>query len=197
VKALLPGSPGKFDRKILRAAIIVGLPTLLGKIGATVKELVVATRFGRSDALDAFLIALALLLGLLAPYYLPYLGSGFTAAKLRLTKELLYILLPFLFFSGVAGSASALLNATEKFALPALAPLLTILVTILLVVCAPQQWGAVPLAGAVVAGSVLEAAVLVTYLGRQEIRWKPHRDGLTSELSRVLGQFFQWRPARF
>jgi len=117
------------------AAIIVGLPTLLVKIGATVKELVVASRFGRSDAVDAFLIAyllpsfaiilgrtafdsalipslvetrqnqgnqaaqrlfssmimlsmlallgLALLRGLLAPYYLPHLGSGFTVAKLR------------------------------------------------------------------------------------------------------------------
>jgi len=143
------------------------------------------------------LLGLALLLGLLAPYYLPYLGSGFTAAKLRLTRDLLYILLPFIFFSGVAGSASALLNATEKFALPALAPLLTILVTILFVVCAPLEWGAVPLAGAVVAGSVLEAALLVTCLGRQEIRWKPHWGGLTPELSRVLGQFFPMAVGAF
>lgn len=69
------------------------------------------------------LAALAILLGLLASY-LPCLASGFPAAKLRLTRELLYALLPFVSFSGFAGCASAALNASEKFALPAVAPLL-------------------------------------------------------------------------
>src|SRR5260370_22282472 len=124
-------------------------------------ELIVARAFGRSDALDAFLVAyllpsfalglvmgafgsvlipalvktrqkqgaeaaqklfsgmmllsvlaltaIAALLGLLARYYLPYLGSGFSEAKLRLTRDLLYVLLPFVFFSGFAGCASAAL----------------------------------------------------------------------------------------
>src|SRR5215469_6376687 len=136
------------NRKIFRAAVVVGLLTAVVKGGAMVKELIVARWFGRSDALDAFLIAFLLpsfllglvmggvesaliptfirvrqaqgseaaqklfssilllslllllattvLLSLLAPLYLRYLGSGFSAAKLRLTRELLYALLPFI-----------------------------------------------------------------------------------------------------
>ena len=41
------------NRKIFRAAVIVGLLTLVVKVGATLKELVVARTFGRNDALDA------------------------------------------------------------------------------------------------------------------------------------------------
>src|SRR5260370_1425505 len=196
-----PASP---NRKIFRAAMIVGSFTLLAKAGATIKELLVARTFGRSDALDAFLIAyllpsfalglvmgafgsalipalmktrqkqgaeaaqklfsgmmllsvlaltaLAALLGLLAPYYLPYLGSGFSAATLRLTRDLRYLLLPFVFFCGFAGCASAALNSAENFALPALAPLLTTLATVLWIGFGPRNWGPFLLAGGGVAG---------------------------------------------
>src|SRR5215472_741258 len=150
------------NRKIFRAALIVGSLTLLAKLGTTVKELVVAQWFGRSDALDAFLIAflvpwfvlnvvvgaigsaliptfvatrqnegteaaqrlfasvmlvslamltaIAILLCLLAPLYLPYLGSNFSAEKLHLTRELLYVLLPFILFNGILTCAAAVLN---------------------------------------------------------------------------------------
>jgi putative peptidoglycan lipid II flippase len=48
------------NRKIFRAALIVGMLTLVTKTGSTVKELIVARTFGRNDALDAFLIAFLL-----------------------------------------------------------------------------------------------------------------------------------------
>lgn len=53
-KKLTTGSP---NRQILSAAITVGLMTVLVKVAAALKELVVAWRFGTGDALDAFLIA--------------------------------------------------------------------------------------------------------------------------------------------
>src|SRR5260370_13963269 len=106
------------------------------------------------------LTALAALLGFLAPYYLPYLGSGFSEAKLRLTRDLLYILLPFVLFSGFAGCASAALNSAENFALPALAPLLTTLATVLWIGFGPRNWGPFLLAVGVVAGSAPSAAML-------------------------------------
>src|SRR5437899_7012047 len=162
-----PDSP---NRRIFRAAIIVGALTLLAKAGATVKELLVARTFGRGDCLDAFLIsyllpsfavalmmsaltstmipamvearerrgeegaqqlfssmmvlsllalvAVGVLLGIAAPLYLPLLASGFSLAKLHLTRKLLYALLPFAVFSGFSGCAAAVLNARERFALP-------------------------------------------------------------------------------
>src|ERR1700757_529972 len=46
------------NRMIFRAAMTIGLVSTVAKGGAVLKDLVVAHVFGRSDALDAFLIAL-------------------------------------------------------------------------------------------------------------------------------------------
>lgn len=48
------------NRRILAASVTVGVCTLLVKIAGAAKVLVVASRFGVSDALDAFLIAFLL-----------------------------------------------------------------------------------------------------------------------------------------
>lgn len=49
---------GSVNRQIFRAALTVGIGTVLVKGIAVVKELIVAWKFGTSDDLDAFLIAL-------------------------------------------------------------------------------------------------------------------------------------------
>jgi putative peptidoglycan lipid II flippase len=51
---------GSINRKIFRAAVIVGFLTAFVKVAAIGKELVVAWRFGTADELDAFLIALTI-----------------------------------------------------------------------------------------------------------------------------------------
>jgi putative peptidoglycan lipid II flippase len=229
------------NRKILRAALVVGLLTIVVKAASTIKELAVAQLFGRTEALDAFLIAfllpsfvvslvvgslgaaliptfvetrqnqgaeaaqklfssmmfisllvllaIAMLLGLFAPYYLPYLGSGFSAAKLHLTRELLNEILPFVLFSGVATCASCILNAGEKFALPSLTPLATPLIMIIFVEFGARKWGAFTLARGVVAGSFLEAAILCWVLKRHGLQLNPRWNGLNSSARAVLGQY--------
>jgi putative peptidoglycan lipid II flippase len=228
------------NRKIFRAALIVGAFSIVARAGSTLKELIVAHAFGRSDALDAFLIAflvpsfvVALVIGamgtafvpvfvetrqgrgdeaaqklfssmlflvvivmatlvvaiaLIAPYYLAYLGSSFSVEKLRLTRDLLYVLLPLVLFNGVATFMTAVLNASEKFALPAVVPLVTPLATILFIALAVKRWGAFSLAIGVVVGSFLEAALLASALKHSGIRLKVRWNGLDSVLRRVLGQ---------
>ena len=237
----VPGLRGSPNRTILHAAIIIGLLTLLAKIGATAKELMVAGRFGRGDALDAFLIAymlpsfllvlaggafgsalipalvevrqnrgsqaeqelfssmmilnmlaaaaIAILLGLLAPVYLPFIASGFTKAKLHLTCELLYVLLPFVVFSGFASCASAVLNADEKFALPAVTPLITPLTTIVFIAIGPLSGGPFLLAAGVVAGSLIEAGLLAVALRRRGTHLKLQWNGFTADVRTVLKQY--------
>jgi putative peptidoglycan lipid II flippase len=229
------------NRKIFRAALIVGAATLVAKCAATAKELAVARTFGRGDSLDAFLIAVLLptfvlglvmgaletallptfiavrqeqgiaaaqrlfagamvltllllsatgvLLALFAPYYLPYLGAGFSPDKLRLTCRLLYALLPFVLFSGIARCAAAVMNAGENFALPALIPLLTPLFTIFLISVAPAQWGAFSLALGTVAGSACEAVILIRSLRNCGLRFSLRWYGLDQELQSVLRQY--------
>jgi putative peptidoglycan lipid II flippase len=135
------------------------------------------------------LVAVVILLGLLAPYYLPYLGSGFPTAKLRLTRELLYMLLPFVFFSGIATYASYILNAGEKFALSSLTPLVTPLAVILFILLGPGSWGPFSLAAGTVVGSFCEAALLICTLRIYGMRLTLRWNGLDSGVRSVLGQY--------
>ncbi|HET7873621.1 MAG TPA: lipid II flippase MurJ, partial [Terriglobales bacterium] len=235
------GGADTTNRKIFRAAVTVILAGLLARAALGGKELVIAQWFGRSDALDAFLIAyllpsfvmnlltgalasslvpvlvetrekegreagdrlvsnvafftllalaaMALLLTLLAPFYLPWLGSSFSPQKLRLTRELLYVLLPWIVLSGVAAVASSVLNAGEKFALPAVVPAITPLVTIFFIALAARQFGPFVLAAGAAAGSVLEAAVLVYFLRAQGTAFNFRWSGLDANLRSVLRQY--------
>jgi putative peptidoglycan lipid II flippase len=229
------------NRKIFRAALTIGLVSTVAKSGAVLKDLVVAHVFGRSDALDAFLIAfllpafvlnllmgslgsalipvlietkkhrgaaaeqkllpsiiflsifvlilMAAVLGSFAPFYLRILGSSFSAGKLLLTRKIVYSLLPFLVFSGIATFATAVLSAFKKFALPALVPIATPLITITAILLAPKSWGVFTLAGGVVAGGFLEAAILLRLLKLCGMRFSLRWNGLDSDVRRVLGQY--------
>lgn len=135
------------------------------------------------------LVFVAILLGVFAPYYLPYLGSGFSDAKLRLTRQLLYSLLPFIVFNGVASCIGAVLNACEKFALSSLVPMVTPIAVILCIGLAPERWGAFSLAGGTVAGSLCEAAVLACALHTHGMQLTLRWNGLDSAVRSVLGQY--------
>ena len=229
------------NRQIFRAALIVGCLAVVAKFAGIIKELAVARSFGRSDGIDAFLIAfllpsfvlnigmgalgyalvpvfvetrqnqgaesayrllgnimllgtgvlvaVAALLSLLAPIYLPFLGHSFSAAKLELTRELLYLLMPWIIFSGIATLASSVLNANEKFALPALTPLFTSLVTICLILLASHRWGVFTLAGGAAIGSLLEAALLLHLLRKQGLRFSFRWPGFDARIRSVLAQY--------
>ena len=137
----------------------------------------------------AVLVVVAILLGLFASFYLPFLGHNFPASKLELTRQLLYVLLPWIFFSGVSTLATAVLNANEKFALPALTPLLTALITISLVLFASRRWGVFTLAAGAVTGSFAEATILLLFLTRNGIRLSFRWHGFNADVRSVLGQF--------
>jgi putative peptidoglycan lipid II flippase len=229
------------NRKIFRAAMTIGLVSTVAKGGAVLKDLVVAHVFGRSDALDAFLIAfllpafvlalvmsslgsalipvlvetkqkrgseagqkllssmmflsltglilIAALLGFFAPFYLRILGSSFSAGKLLLTRKVLYWLLPYMVFSGLAIFVSGVLSALKKFALPALVPIVTPLLTIAAIVVSPKAWSVFPLAIGVVAGGLLEAAILLRVLNTCGMQVRVRWNGLDHDVRSVLRQY--------
>ena len=92
--------------KILSAAAVVGIFTILAQVGGFAKELTVAAWFGTGDALDAFLIALLVptfivnvLAGSLSASFLPtfirvYKNQGLAGAQ----KVLSGVITGFLFF---------------------------------------------------------------------------------------------------
>ncbi len=54
---LAPSRTSGINRSIFRAALSVGAASLIVKFVATFKEIAVASVYGRSDAMDAFLAA--------------------------------------------------------------------------------------------------------------------------------------------
>ena len=214
---------------------------MLPKAAVTAKELLIARSFGRSDTLDAYLIAfllpnfmvnllvgalaaalipvlvetrqkqgeasaqrlvssvallgllaligIALALALLAPYYLPYLGSSFSPAKLHLTRILLYALSPWIVFNGIAIFIASVLNAGEKFALPAAVPVATPLLTTLFISLAADRWGAFSLVAGTVTGSVLEAIWLGALLRRHGTALSFRWTGVDANVRAVIHQF--------
>jgi putative peptidoglycan lipid II flippase len=135
------------------------------------------------------LVAIVALMGLLAPFYLPLLGHSFSPKKLELTYQLLYLLLPWIIFSGIATLAAAVLNAEEKFALPALTPLVSSFIIMGFVLLAAHRWGVFTLALGTVVGSFLESVLLLYALRKQGLRFTLHWHGLDPRIRNVLAQY--------
>jgi putative peptidoglycan lipid II flippase len=135
------------------------------------------------------LVGLSILVGLLAPYFLPLLGSGFSPAKLMLTRRLLYGLLPFIVLSGLAVAWTAVLNAGERFGLPALSAMLTPLSIIIFLSLLGRAWGIFALVAGTVIGVALQAAVLGWMLKERGVRLEPRWSGWDPSLRQVIGQY--------
>lgn len=142
------------------------------------------------QALNLFLLVpVLILLAISAPYYLPLLGSGFSLAKLALTTKLLYLLLPGMLVNGVIAIWSSALNADERFALPALTPATTPLVSLLALFFLGRRWGIFALAGGAMVGPALEAFLLGRALRVRGISLKLRWFGLTPEVRVVIRQY--------
>lgn len=231
---------GSIDKRILGAAIVVGLGTILVKLVAVVKELVVAYQFGTATELDAFLIALTIpsflitivagsfnsaliptyikvreqeginaaqklfagatiwSIGLLViatflmlasiPLYLPLLTKGFSPEKLALTHQLLWAIAPLLLLTGIGTIWAAVLNAGERFALVALAPMITPAITILFL-SSLKSWGVFNLVAGMVGGQLIEMAIIGFVLQRQGFSLRLRWYGFNHHLSEVVHQY--------
>lgn len=193
-----------------RVVLLLAAAGAVVKLGAWMKEMVLADVFGRSDAMDALLIALllpnllvnlfaesmnqaliptlvrvrlqqgqaaaqellssagtflvaalamaSLIMVLLAHAVFPLLGSGFSAQKLELSIRLFYFLAPVVVLSGVASNCTAVLNSVERFAMPALAPLLVPAAILVAVLCWHPSLGIWSVVVGMLGGTALHAA---------------------------------------
>ncbi|OJV24843.1 MAG: murein biosynthesis integral membrane protein MurJ [Actinobacteria bacterium 69-20] len=131
-----------------------------------------------------------------------YLSSGSTADP-ALATHLAYLLLPQIFFYGVAALFGAILNTKEHFAAPAWAPVANNLVVIaigalLLAMAGPGSRGGLTtlsrgefllLGAGTTAGIVVQAAVMLPALWRSGFRfgWRWGIDSRMREAGRLLG----------
>lgn len=127
-----------------------------------------------------------LLLG--APRYLPHLASGFSPEKLDLTYKLLWTASPLVLLTGLLTIWSGVLNAGERFALAAIAPIIFPLLTIMLLFMVPS-WGVFGLTGGLVGGALIELILLGIALRRQQIAILPRWYGYDRNLHQVTQQY--------
>jgi len=123
-----------------------------------------------------------------SPFYLPLIASGFNQRKLDLAFQLLCALAPIVVLNGLAAIWGAAINAGERFALVALTPVITPLVTIVvLLLFVRHSIFALPIG--MLAGSALETTLLGAALKHRGISLRPRWYRLDRSLRQVSGQF--------
>jgi putative peptidoglycan lipid II flippase len=132
-----------------------------------------------------------------APAYLPWLAHGFNPEKLMLTRHLVYALAPAILISGVVNLWTTVLNAGERFALPALSPMLTPLAVSFFIIASVNLLGIFALAAGMVGGAILEATFLGMALRRQNVPLLPAWHGLDPHLRQVIGQYLPMLAGSF
>jgi len=237
------------NRRIFAAMATLGGVTVVVKLAAAAKEVVVAYQFGTGDELDAFLIAfllpqfainliggslnaaliptylqvreqegqgaaqrllsgvmvlsvgflvgLSVVLAVTASYILPLVASGFSPEKLAVARSLYYGLLATLVLSGLATTWGAVLNAENRFALPAAAPVATSILTVLVVIGIAKQWGGYALVLGTVGGVLIETTVLGWALAREGVSLIPRWSGISPAVKEVLRQYAPMVAAGF
>ncbi len=136
----------------------------------------------------AALVAVALMLALLAQMYLPWLGHSFSPQKQLLTREFLYFLAPWLVLSGLATFMACVLNAIEKFAVPALVPILTPSVVLVCIAVWTHASSGFALALGTLAGSFLEVALLYYLVKKYQILGAVRWHGFDQRVRAVVSQ---------
>jgi len=136
--------------------------------------------------LTLLVTVLLLLLGwALAPWFVPALVPRFPAQVQALTISLTRTMLPMLLFMGLAGVATAVLNANQRFTAPAFVGMVNNLpvVLTLLLVAQPSQvhW----VAQAVVVGAAAGALMLLPGLRRLGFVYRPRIDWHDPGLAQV------------
>ena len=135
------------------------------------------------------LILISLLLAFFAPYYLPILGLGFSPAKLQLTRYMLLILLPVIFFKGLSNIWAGVLNAGERFALAAIVPISVPLFAIIFLIAAGKAWGIFALVFGTVVGFGIETLLLGSALKARGLSLRPRLHAIDPDMRIVIAQY--------
>jgi putative peptidoglycan lipid II flippase len=122
-----------------------------------------------------------------APLYLPWIAGRFSPEKLDLTFRLLCTIAPVVLLRGIVFIWGALINAGERFALVAVSPVITPVISVLFILIG-GRWGIFALAAGLVVGVALEMLVLAIALKRQGISLLPRWYGFDAAMRQVASQ---------
>lgn len=178
---------------------------LLGGSIASVFLPMFVERLARGKKADAWNLALNLLnllavifvvplvaIGIFAGPFIRLIAPGFEGETFTLTVNLLRTLLPSFLFLFLVELATVMLHALRQFALPASLRLVSPTVSIFFVLLLVEKLGIYSLALGVVAGAIIQLAILLWGLRRQGLRYRfifQPRDAAIKKLLRLVYPF--------
>lgn len=138
---------------------------------------------------SGILVGCTVALAAVAPWLLPFLGSHLTGAGISLANRLTIILLPSLVVSGLSTMWGAVLNAQDRYAVPAIAPACNALIPLVLLILSNPETRVLALTYGTVLGYVGEAVVVGVALHGTGLSLKPAWFGLDEDTRSVLRQY--------
>ncbi|MGH9605100.1 MAG: murein biosynthesis integral membrane protein MurJ [Terracidiphilus sp.] len=135
------------------------------------------------------LAASAATMAICARLFFPLIASHFAPAKLALSIRLFYGLLPVVVFTGIATLCTGVLNTFDRFALPALAPMVNSVAIILGALLLSSRFGIWALVYAMVAGSIAHAALVGGMMRGHGLHLRLRWYGMTEATREVARQY--------
>jgi putative peptidoglycan lipid II flippase len=135
------------------------------------------------------LLSASVTLALTYSRILPLIAGKFDRGQTELTVSLFYLLLPTLFFNGMSISCGAVLNASNRFTLVAVTPLLTPVLQVGLLLSFRESAQIYAIAIGTASGSALEFALIAWALQREGFSLVPRWRGFDPTARAVLKQY--------
>jgi putative peptidoglycan lipid II flippase len=135
------------------------------------------------------LTAVSALMALSARGFFPLIASHYSAAKLDLSIRLFYALLPVVLITGIATNCTAVLNISDRFALPALAPAVISLAIIAGALALGSRIGIWAMVYSTLAGSLIHAAIVAWMMDSHGYRFRLRWHGMTEATREVAHQY--------
>jgi len=135
------------------------------------------------------LTAVSALMALTARGFFPLIASHFPPAKMDLAVRLFYALLPVVLITGIATNCTAVLNTFDRFAVPALVPVVIPLTIVASALTLGGRLGIWALVYATLAGSLAHAAVVAGMMDIHGYRFRLRWHGMTEATREVAYQY--------
>lgn len=141
-----------------------------------------------TTVLLGLLCLVSLVVGLISPYVLRVIASGFPGSKLALTQQALLALLITVPLGGMSALWSAVLNAKGAFALPSLSQGIVPIAGIGALLLFPES-GIAALTGGMVLGFAMRTLILIWAMRGRGVAMRPIWSGASEELRSVGRQY--------
>jgi putative peptidoglycan lipid II flippase len=135
------------------------------------------------------LVCCSVAMGLATRLFFPLVVPRFDPAKLLLTEHMFYGLLPLVLITGIASNCTAVLNTFERFAWPALAPIVIPVAIVLGSWLLAGRYGIWILVYANVAGSLVHALLMIGMMESHGYQFRLRWGKATKGMREVAGQY--------